>query len=154
MFTAILGLFKGWSLLSSIGGWFANAWAWAVKNPAAAIVASLVLICAVLGWYAHHEATAAAQARADQAQAEAALKVEQASNARLQAAIAQQNAAVASLVAASAQAQAKGAQADAGALARSAKRAGEAQTIVVPPAVTGKPGCPTPADVMAAQGDL
>lgn len=154
MFTVILGLFKGRSFLSSIGTWFANAWAWAVKNPLAAIVAALVLICAVLGWYAHHEAAAASKARADEAQAEKALTVEQASNARLTASIAQQNAAVAQLGKDSTTAVTQGNQADAAALARSAQRASEAQAIVIPPAANGKPGCPTPADVLAAKKDL
>lgn len=154
MLTAILGLFKGWSFLSSIGGWFADAWAWAVKNPLAAIVAALVLNCAVLGWYAHHEATLATKARADEAQAEKALTTEQASNARLTAAIAQQNAALAQLGKASAAAVAQGDRADAAAVTRSDKRAAEAQAITIPPAATGKPDCATPPDVMAARGDL
>ncbi|KUR80738.1 hypothetical protein [Novosphingobium sp. FSW06-99] len=154
MLTAILSLFKGWSILSSIGAWFTDAWAWAAKNPLAAAVAALVLICAVLGWYAHHEAATATKARADEAQAEKALTVEQASNARLQAALDAQNAAVAQLGKDSTTDVTQGNQADAAALARSAQRAAEAQAIVIPPAANGKPGCPTPADVIAAKKDL
>jgi|GEM_PF-3506378 len=154
MLTAIISAIKLWSIWGRLSAFFDAVAGWVSRNPLAALAAALGLAVAALLWLHHHDLADIAKARADQAQAEAALKTEQASNARLQAAITAQNTAVASLGAASAQAQAKGAKADADALTRSAKRAGEAQTIVVPPAVTGKPGCPTPADVMAVQGDL
>jgi len=156
MIIAILGLFKGWSLLSSIAGWFTDAWIWAIKNPLAAFLAFALILIVTLGWYASNEASLAANAKANEAQAEKALTTERASNSRLTMAIAQQNAAFAQLGKDSASAVAQGDRADAAAITRSDKRAAQARaiTITIPPASTGKPVCATPSDVMAAQGDL
>ena len=151
---AALGLVGLWSRL---GGWISGALgtvaAAVVRYPWQTMLMIAAFVCGILIWRNDRLAEDAKQARADQAQAEAAMKVEQASNARLAASIAQQNAAVAALGTESAARVSAGAKADDAAVARSAGRAARAAAIVVP---TGpaQADCRTPDSVMVAKGGL
>ncbi len=155
MLGALLGIGSLFARLGSlITTAFTTAAGWAMRNPAAAAIVGLMLACGVMVWRCDRLAADAKQARTDQAQAEAALKVEQASNARLAASIAAQNAAVAALGTDSAQAVAQGKTALNAALARSATRAAASAQIAVPAASPVQVDCRTPDDVMVVKGKL
>jgi hypothetical protein len=151
---SLLGLAGLWARL---GGWISGALgtvaAAVVRYPWQTMLMIAAFVCGILIWRNDRLAEERDQARTDQALAEKALEVEQASNARLAASIAQQNAAVAALGADSAARVSAGAKADDAAVARSAGRAARAAAIVVP---TGpvQPDCRTPDSVMATKGDL
>jgi cell division protein FtsB len=151
---SLLGLAGLWARLGGwISGGLSTVAAAIVRYPWQTMLMIAAFVCGLLVWRNDRLAEDAKQARTDQAQAEAALKVEQASNARLAASIAQQNAAVAQLGTDSAKAVAQGNRADADAVARSAGRAAQSARIIVP---TGpvQPDCRTPDSVMAAKGGL
>lgn len=153
MLTAILGLFKGWSLLSSIGGWFANAWAWATRNPAW----SLCIVLGLASGLFWHEWAVKARQVATITAANATLRhdhdIEAATIQTLQSAVAKQDKQIKALGTASATAQAQGDQADQAALDRSKHRTDLSNQIAAapPPAAAA---CRTPDAVMAAKGEL
>ena len=146
------------SLAASLLGWGKIALAWVTafvtRNPLLALALALAIACGVLVWRNDWLAEQRNQARADQVQAESALKVEQTSNAALNTAIDQQNAAVRSLGTDSAQAVAQGKTALNAALARSAGRAAASAQIAVPAPAPVQADCRTPDSVLAVKGKL
>ena len=126
---------------------------WITRNPLLAIALGFAFVSGILVWRNDRLSEERNQARADQAQAESALKVEQASNKTLTDQIDRQNAAVAALGTASARAVAQGKTALDAALARSADRAAAAGRIVVPVGPV-QADCRTPDSVMAVKGKL
>lgn len=158
MFTGLFTLIRLGSIWSRIGAILSGACTalagWITRNPVTALIVALCVALAASGWYIHHQRTELATTKAHDAQAQAALHTEQASNTRLTATIGQQNAAVAQLGKDSAKAVAAGNQADAAAMARSRQRTIAGASIAVPPPAPAQPDCRTPDDVMAQKDDL
>ena len=154
---ALIGLIQLGSIWSRLGTAISGACralsGWITRNPVTALIVALCVALAASGWYIHHQRTELATTKAHDAQAQAALHTEQASNTRLTATIGQQNAAVAQLGKDSAKAVAQGNHDDDAAVSRSKELAAQSARIIVP---TGpvQPDCRTPDSVMAAKGGL
>lgn len=155
MTALLLGAAGLWSRLAALfTAALSGVTGFVTRNPQLALTLAFAFACGVLIWRTDRLAEQRNQARADQAQAETALKTEQASNTRLTAAIAQQNAAVAKLGTDSAAAVAQGNAALSAAATRSTARAAQSARIVVPVGGVTQADCRTPDAVMAAKGGL
>ena len=144
-----------------LGGWLGRLraalgafGAWAARNPASAVCLALGALCALFWHEWAVKDRDVARLTAANATLRHDLDIDATSIKDLQAAIAKQNLATMALGKDSAAAQAQGAKADQAALDRSARRDALSAGITVPTTPPAQCDNRTPADVMAAKGDL